>query len=136
MTVDLPEPLVPTRATISPAADVQVEPVEHRLAAGVPEADALEAHLAAGRRDLDGVGGVDHLGVGVEDVEDALGAGPGLLPDGEQAGQHPHRRHQLHQVGGEGQEGAEGELAVERQPAAEGQHRHLGRASGWPAGWR
>ena len=105
---------------------MQVEPVEHRLAAGVAEAHALEAHLAAGRRDLDGVGGVDHLGVGVEDVEDALGAGPGLLPDGEEPGQHPHRRHQLHQVRREGEERSQGELAVQRQPPAEGQHRHLG----------
>ncbi len=63
--------------------------------------------------------------VGVEDVEDPLPAGPGLLGDGEEAREHPHRRDELHEVGREGEERPEGDPAVEREPAAEGEHRDL-----------
>ena len=51
--------------------------------------------------------------------------GPGLLADGQHAGQLAGRRHQLGDVGGEGQERAEGDLVMQGQPAAEGQDGHL-----------
>ena len=60
-------------------------------------------------------------GCEVEQLEDPLDAGPGLLADGEHAGELAGRRHELDDVGREGQEGAEGDLVVQGQPAAEGQ---------------
>ena len=61
----------------------------------------------------------------VEELEDALHAGPGLLADGEDAGELAGRRHQLGDVGREGEERAEGDLVVEGQPAAQREDRHL-----------
>ncbi len=64
MTVDLPEPLAPTRATTSPGRDVQVEAVEHRLAAGVAEPHVLEARRRPGPAGAPSASaGVDHLGL-------------------------------------------------------------------------
>ncbi len=62
----------------------------------------------------------------VDQLEHPLDAGPGLLADGDHHREHPDRAGHLCHVGGEGHEGTERDLAVHRQPAAEGQHRDLG----------
>lgn len=90
----------------------------------VPEGDVVE---------LDGRGGVggELLGavgegrLGVDQLQDALGAGPGLLCDGQYDGEHPDRADELGEVGGEGDEGAQRDVAAYGEPAAEGEHRHL-----------
>ena len=65
------------------------------------------------------------IGLGVDQLEDPLHAGPGLLADGQHHGEHPDRADELGEVGGEGDEGAEGDLPAGGQPAAERQHRDL-----------
>ena len=59
----------------------------------------------------------------VEQLEDALGAGPGELRDRQHAGEHPHRRDEGEHVAREREEDAEADLALEREPAAEREHR-------------
>ena len=109
-----------------PAPTVREKPSSTGSRARVAEAHVVEAHVAGRRAAASiGVGSLDHQRVGVEQVEDALGAGPGLLADGDERGEHPHRRDELHQVRREGEERAEGDAAVDREPAAEAEHRHL-----------
>ena len=98
---------------------------EHRIALRVTEADATELDVALDHRQRTSVGPLDDLRVGVEQVEQTLGAGARLLTDGDQRGEHPDWRHELHHVGGEGQERAQREMAVHRQPSAEAEHRDL-----------
>ena len=66
-----------------------------------------------------------HGRLGVDQLQDALDAGPGLLADGEHHGEHPDRADELGEIGGEGDERAEGDLPAGGQPAAERQHRDL-----------
>ena len=84
--------------------------------------------------ELDGVRGVGDGRAQVEELEDPLDPGSGLLADGEDAGQLPGRRDELGDVGREGQERAEGDPVVQGQPAAEGQDGHLADGRGWPRG--
>ncbi len=89
-------------------------------------AEPYVVELDAGR----GVGGqllraVLHGGLGVDELQDALHAGAGLLADGEDHGEHPDRADELGQVGGEGDERAERDLAPGGQPAAEREHGDL-----------
>ena len=89
-------------------------------------AEPYVVELDAGR----GVGGqllrtVRHGGLGVDELQDALHTGAGLLADGEDHGEHPDRADELGEVGGEGDERAQGDLAPGGQPAAEGQHGDL-----------
>ena len=51
--------------------------------------------------------------------------GPGLLADGEHAGQLAGRRHELGDVGREGEERAQRDLVVQGQPSAEGEDGNL-----------
>jgi hypothetical protein len=72
-----------------------------------------------------GTGPLGDRRLGVDELEDAQDARPGLLADREQAGEHPRRRDQLAQVGAERQERAQGDPAGQGEPAAEGQHADL-----------
>ena len=74
----------------------------------------------------DGVGRVGDAGLHVEQLEDPLGAGAGLLGRRHQAGHEAHRRDDLHEVAGEREEHAEREVAAQGEPAAERQHAELG----------
>ena len=74
----------PTRATRSPARDVEVEPAQH-LFLVVPEVHVAELDLAGELGQLDRVGRVLDRGLEVEHLEDPLHAGAGLLADGEDA---------------------------------------------------
>ena len=76
-------------------------------------------------RQFERIGGIRNGGRKVEQLEDPLDPGPGLLADGEDAGQLAGRRHQLDDVGGEGQEGAQGDLVLQGEPTAEGEDGHL-----------
>jgi hypothetical protein len=106
--------------------DPEIEAGQDGVDTAVAEAHVVEGdgtpHVAegAGARALD-----DHR-VGVEQVEDALSSGAGLLAVGQNAGHHPHRSHQLDHVGGEGQEGTQRDAPLDGQPAPEGEHPHLG----------
>ena len=101
------------------------DPVEHGLAARVAEADVVE--LEADRPGGQGGGprGIDDVGLGVDELVDALDAGPGELPGDDEAGHHPRRRDERRDVGGEGQEGPDRDLAGEGERAAEGEHHEL-----------
>ena len=90
-----------------PARRPATSPRQHRLGNGVAERHVVELDTSGSGGHRRGVRGVDDLGGRVDDLEDPLDAGPGLLADGEQRGQHPDRADQLRDVGGEGQEGAE-----------------------------
>ena len=79
--------------------DLQFEPVQHRLAVDVGESDVLEDDFALDRRQLDGTGGVDDRRRHVEQLEDPLYAGSGLLAYRQYPRQHAGRRHELGQVG-------------------------------------
>ena len=68
----------------------------------------------------------------VEELEDPLDPGPGLLADRQDAGQLPGGRHELGDVGRERQERAERDLVLQGQPAAEGEDRDLTERSGSP----
>ena len=95
--------------------------------AGVAEAHVVEAHLAAGRAARSTASGVSctrALASSMSRIRSAPARA--CWPMANSAGEHPHRRDELHEVGGEGQERAERDVAVDGQPAAEGQHRHLG----------
>ncbi|MDQ0684005.1 hypothetical protein QFZ56_002968 [Streptomyces achromogenes] len=105
-------------------ADLEAEAVEDGTVGVVAEGDVVELD---GRRGVRGerLGAVLHRRLGVDEFQDALGAGAGLLADGEDHGQHPDRADELGEVGGEGDEGAECDVAAHGQPAAERQHRDL-----------
>ena len=75
MTVDLPAPVAPTSATVLPAGMRQVHVVQHGLLRVVAEGHAAKLHLAAHVRQVDGVGGVEHVGLGVEHRVDLLHRG-------------------------------------------------------------
>ena len=104
---------------------MEVEAVEDAAALVVAELDRVEVDLAAQGRQLDRVGGVGDRRREVEQLEDPLHPGARLLPDRQEARELPGRRDQLADVGGEGEEGAEADLPPQRQPAAEGEDRHL-----------
>jgi hypothetical protein len=106
--------------------DAQVEVRQHRLAAGVGEGDVVEEDLAGERRQGRRIGPLGDERLGGEETEDPLGAGASLLGHEEQAGQHAGRRAEEQQVGREGEEGPEGDLVVQGQVTAEGEHGHLG----------
>ena len=67
-----------------------------------------------------GLGGFRHARDVVEDVEDALGAGGGLLRDGDDAAHRVEPGVEAPDVGEEGGEHADGDLVVRDLPDAEG----------------
>ncbi|GAA3062091.1 hypothetical protein GCM10020000_51710 [Streptomyces olivoverticillatus] len=66
-----------------------------------------------------------HHRLGVDELQYALHARPGLLADRQHHGEHPHRADELRQIGREGHEGAERDLPARGHPAAERQHGDL-----------
>ena len=107
VSVVLPEPVAPTRATVSPGRDVEVDAVEHRpVGARVGEADALEAQPGGGADsaadDARPVGDGDRR---VEQLADPVAGAGGLLREGEQEAQRQDRPQQ------------HGEQRDERRPA-------------------
>ncbi len=105
-------------------ADLEGEPVEDGAVAVIAEGHVVELDRRGGvGREV--LGAVLERGLGVDQLQDALGAGAGLLPDGEDHGEHADRADQLGEVGGEGDERAERDVPAYRQPAAERQHRDL-----------
>ena len=121
----MPDPEVPTSATVSPGATVSVKSLQHRLGRRVAERHVVEPHLAVRHLERHRVGLVLHERRRVEEVEDAFGAGAGELTDGEDGGELPHRRRELEHVRREREERAEADVAFEREPAAEREHRDL-----------
>ena len=87
--------------------DREIEVAEHRLGRRVAERHVLEPHLAVRHHEVDRVGRVLHDRRRVEQVVDALGAGPGELADGEDRGELADRRRDQQHVGGEREERAE-----------------------------
>jgi hypothetical protein len=85
----------------------------------------LERDLALSRNEVRRIGALGHEGIGVDEIEDALGAGAGLLRHRHHSREEPHRSQQLDEIGGEREEGADADLALDRQPAAEREHAHL-----------
>ncbi len=120
-----------------PRRDVQVEPVEHRRPVPIAEATRRRSRWPPSRAELDRVGRVGDRGLQVEQLEDPLDPGPGLLAHGQDAGELPGRGDELGNVGREGEERPDRHLVPEGQPPAEGEDRHLGQRrdrlhdSGW-----
>ena len=108
-----------------PGGHREIEVAEHRIGRRVAERHVLELHLAPRHCELERVGRVLHDGGRVEQVVDALGAGPGELADGEDGGQLPDRRRDQQHVGAEREERARGDAVVEGEPTAEREHRDL-----------
>ena len=101
--------------------------VQHRLVgAGVGERHVVELERAAhsGRRDR--VVGRPHGRLGVEHLDDPVGAHRGARHHHQHEGRHHHRHQDLHQVGEERGQRADLHLAAVDPVAAEPQHRHAG----------
>ena len=123
--MDLPEPEEPTTARVSPGRISKLRPSRTGLARGlVAEGHVVELD-GGGRVGGEVLGAVGEGRLGVDQLQDALGAGPGLLADGEDHGEHPDRADELGEVGGERDERAERDVPAHGQPAAERQHRDL-----------
>ena len=105
--------------------DGEIEVAQHRIGRRVTERHVLEAHLAVRHLEVDRVGRVLHQRRRVEQVVDALGAGPGELADREDRRELADRRRDQEHVGGEREERAERDAAVQREPPAEREHRDL-----------
>ena len=85
----------------------------------------VEGDLASKWRQLGCCRPVRDCGPEIEQLEDPLDAGPGLLGGGEDASEHPGRGDQLGEIGGKGEERADRDPVIEREPAAEREHRDL-----------
>ena len=115
----LPRTAGPHEGDPLPGLDPQAEAVEQRRSVvAVAEAHVLEGDRAVDVADRLGVGRLDHLGAGVEQLEDPHGPGPGHLTRRQQPRQHAGRGRQLQEVAVEGQERAQRDVAVDHQPAA------------------
>ncbi len=108
--------------------DSEAEPAQHRRALDIGVTDLVEDDLPPHRRQLERAGRVHDGRRRVEQLEDPLDAGPGLLTDCEDPRQHAGGRHELGQVGGESEKGPERDLVADRQIAPEGEDRHLAEA--------
>ena len=104
---------------------LQVQALQHIVAAAIAKMNTGERDLAAQRGELDRIRSLGDRGRQVEELEDALDPRASLLADGEHACQLPGRRHELGHVGREREERPEGDRVPERKPAAEGENRHL-----------
>ena len=130
--VDLPEPVAPTRATDSPGAIVRSKSSSTgAVVARVGEPDRRRSATSpTARPDRAGQGHrpgrVDDLGLGGEHLVHPLGGGGGSLGLGEDHAEHPQRPDQHHDVDVEGDEGADRQLAVE--------HERGRRSRGWRRG--
>ena len=111
-------------------ADVEVDVAQHGAVA-VAEADLAHLDVAGeGLRQRHRVGRLGDAGDMVEDVEDALGAGGGLLRHRDDAAHRVEPRVEAADVGDEGREHADGDRALRHLPDAEGpddQEADLGR---------
>ena len=105
--------------------DREREVTENRFGLRVAEGDVVEAHLARADDELGGIRTILHDRRGVEEVEDALGPRACELTDREDRGEHPHRGRELQHVRREREERPEADVVVQRQPAAEREHRDL-----------
>ena len=74
---------------------LEVKTVQHRLAAQIPETNALKGDPAAYRGQRLGVGAIADYGVGRQQIEHPLGSRPRLLSNDQHSGEHPGRRRQL-----------------------------------------
>lgn len=120
-----------------PGLDREVYAVEHVVAAAggaVFEVDAPELHLAAalGQGAAVALGGVRDVGLGLEHLDDALGAGDGAGEHQQADAHHEHAHEHLHDVGEEGVELAGQQLAAGDEAAAEPHHAEDGGVP-WPA---
>ena len=123
--VDLPEPEVPMTARVSPCRTLRSRSAHHRFGGQVAEGDVVELDVQRLVRQLLGVRLVGDVGLGVDDLEHAHGAGAHLLAEGDQGGEGAHRADEGGEVAGEGEEGADGDLAVQGHVAAEGEDADL-----------
>ena len=106
-------------------ADAQREPAQHRLGRHVAEPDVVEFDAGRVGRQRRGAGLVGDHRARVDDFQHPDDAGPRLLPDRDQGGEHPDRAGHLREVAGEGQERAERDAALDGEPAAQGEHPDL-----------
>ena len=108
-----------------PRLDAQRQPVEHRRAAGVAEPHVVQLDRQRARRHGHRVRRVHDLRLGVDEVVDALDAGPCQLRAHHQRAHHPGGPDELGDVGGEGEEGAERDRAGQRHRPAQADHPDL-----------
>ena len=99
--MDLPAPVEPMIAIVCPGSRLQVDAAQHRLlGAGVGEGDVLEDEGAA----LGDLGdrarpAATTLRLGVEHLDDPVGADRGARDHHHHEGRHHHAHHDLHEVG-------------------------------------
>ena len=134
MTVDLPAPVSPTRATDSPGAISRSIPRSASIAGArcsrslprparrVGEAHALEPDRALQLGGRDGLGGFGGERLECHQLADALDRHPGLLPGVEDLGELLDRGEEQVEVEDEGDEGAGGEVAARDEPGADAEH--------------
>ena len=91
--VDLPPPVGPTRAIVSPGRTFRVKSCKNRLAALVEEVDVVELDLAAQAAGSIASGRSTHFGHGVDQREHALAEAIGVLHLGIHARQVLDRPH-------------------------------------------
>ncbi len=99
--------------------DLQADSAQHRWPVVVGEPNVVEDDLTRERRQLDSTGGIDDRRLQVEQLEDPLDARPCLLADGQDAGEHAGRGHELGQIGREREEGPERDLVADGQVPAQ-----------------
>jgi hypothetical protein len=118
--VDLPPPVGPTRAMVSPRLTCRLKSFSTGFSSSssyqkVVWSNSISPWMVPGRRRT---GPVGHFGHGVEQREDALGGGDGVLNFGEDARQVLDRPHHKGDVGDKGLDAADGHAAVLRLQAA------------------
>ena len=124
--VDLPAPVAPTSAMVSPGKAVKVRSATAGALAVVGERDVLEFDEAAHPAGIDRVGAVAHRRLGVEHLEElgkprrvhhhAVGEMHGLLEPADQQRGEAHEHHDL----------ADGGETVQIEPDAEHEDRQHG----------
>ncbi len=121
----------PHEGDLLPRPDAQGDVPQRLLGALVGEGDVLELDGPPEPGQLEGVLRLGDIRAQVHDLEDAPGAGDGVLIELDEPGEHPHGADQLGEVGGEEDHLAYGEAPPQHpQPAldddqrdADGDHR-------------
>ena len=90
-TVDLPQPVRPTSATVSPRLSLS-EKSSRTAAVRVRERDVAELDVAVGVDEVDGARPVLDVGLRVEDLVDPVGRRARALAQHQHEAEHPERR--------------------------------------------
>ena len=115
----------PHQGHFFPRRYMEVELLQDRQAVAVGETDVGEVKLSSQPRQFDGSRRVGNARLQVEQLKNALDAGPSLLANGEDTGQLAGRGHELGDVRRKGEECPQRDLALNSQPAPKSQDADL-----------